>query len=211
MGLAAGDFSDQAGREAFAFFYKRHSRWLFRELSRRHASKLVDWEDGIEDVVTDTFQRAFRGADTYKTPEGVTDPKSLERLARGWLGQIGNRAVADVLRLQSRELLLEPDELQEKQVEIEKAELASGGEEDEAETPLVSALREELRQLSPIKQDVMAAVEHYFEPAKGKARMSRGAAQALADKWGSKPETIRQIRKRTLDELRSKLEAYLED
>lgn len=210
MGLAAGDLADEGAREAFALFYMRHAGWLYRELCKRHVGKLVDWEAGIEDAVTDTFQRAFKGAATYKRPADVTDPDSLRRLARGWLGQIGNRVIADMLRAPSNDLYLAPDELQRKQLDIEEGALNLEDDDDEEESPMVTALREELRQLSPMKQDVMAAVELYFEPGKGAARMPRGAAKTLAEKWGTTPENIRKTRQRTIDELRKKLEPFLE-
>lgn len=210
MGLAAGDCTDAGAREAFALFYKRHAGWLYTQLCRRHVGKLVDWEAGIEDVVTESFQRAFKGADTYRRPDGVSDPDSLRRLARGWLGQIGNRVVADLLRAPLNEIATAPGELPEKQVDSEEETLARLACEDEADAPMVAALRAELGQLSSIEKDVMAAVELYFEPGRGSARMPRGTTKELADKHGTTPENIRKIRQRTIRELRKKLEPLLE-
>ena len=201
---AKGSHADPIAREAFGEFYRRHADWLCRRLSRTHAFRLLNSRDAVQDVVQDTFCRAYKGAHTFN-PKLVTDPRRIEALVRGWLGGIANRVIADMLQ-RSEPVAMEPIGLEPRQ-----AVWGEATDEPAVELPIVRALQEELQKLSPLQQDILAATELYYQPDTTYQRLPNGVTRKLADKHGTSSDNIRQVRRRTMARLRQTLLPLLEE
>lgn len=201
---AHGDYANAVARAAFGEFYQRHAAWLYRRLCRTSTFGLLKPMDSVNDVVQETFYRAFKGAKTFD-PNFASDPGRLEALVRGWLGGIANRVIADMLRHP------EPDAVES--IRLEPRQSAWSDESDEAkpESPVVKALQDELKKLSPLQQDIIAAAEFYFQPNTTYQRLPNGVTKMLAEKHCTSSDNIRQVRRRTMASLRNKLQSLLEE
>ena len=204
IAFAHGDQADSVAREAFGEFYQRHAGWLYERLARTNVFGLLRSMDAIQDVVQETFYRAYKGAHTFN-PRLVADPSRLEALVRGWLGGIANRVIADMLK-RAEPCLVEP-------VPSEPRQTDWGNDRGESapDSPVVKALQEELRRLSPLQRDILATAELYYQPGTAYQRLPNGVAKKLAEKHGTSSENIRQVRRRTMAVLRKKLLHLLEE
>ena len=200
---AHGDHADTVARAAFGEFYQRHATWLYNRLCRTSAFGLLRPKDAVHDVVQETFYRAFKGAKTFD-PNFSSDPGRLEALVRGWLGGIANRVIADMLRNS------EPDATEPSRLEPRQTAWADV-DESIPDSPVVRALQHELKRLSPLQQDIIAAAEFYYQPDTTYQRLPNGVAKMLAEKHHTSSDNIRQVRRRTMAQLRKKLESLLEE
>jgi len=203
IAFAHGDHADTVAREAFGEFYQRHAPWLYGRLRRTNAFGLLRSMDAFQDVVQETFYRAYKGANTFD-PKLVTDPDRLEALVRGWLGGIANRVIADMLR-RSQHDFVELVRLEPRQSAWRKA-----AGETVPDSPVVKALQEELQKLSPLQRDILATAELYYQPDTNYQRLPNGVSKRLAEKHRTSSDNIRQVRRRTLAALRKKLLPLLE-
>jgi RNA polymerase sigma factor (sigma-70 family) len=201
---ARGDTADLAAREAFGEFYQRHAGWLYQRLFRTSSFGLLKPMDAVHDVVQETFYRAFKGAKTFD-PNFVTDPRRSEALVRGWLGGIANRVIADMLRHP------QPDTVEPTRLEPRQTAWADATDEATPDSPVVTALQHELKRLSPLQQDIIAAAEFYYQPDATYQRLPNGVTKRLAEKHGTSSDNIRQVRRRTMASLRKKLQPLLEE
>ena len=201
---ARGDHANPVARAAFGEFYQRHVAWLYHKLRRTRAFDLLTSNDAVHDVVQETFYRAFKGAKTFN-PDLVSDPSRLEGLVRGWLGGIANRVIADMLGSPK------PDAVEASLLEPAQTGWRDDSEEPEPDSPVVQALLDELKKLSPLQRDVIAAAEYYFQPGTTYQRLPNGVTQRLAEKHCTSSDNIRQVRRRTMATLRRRLQSMLEE
>lgn len=189
----------EEGHAAFKVFYDRHVRWLYWELKRRHAFKLLDWPEGAKDILQMVFCRVFEKAHLFKVRAGVSDPAAIRRLARAWVGKITNNIVADELR---RPALIPVDE--DPPDEAVPPEVEREPEED---SELAKRLRERIERLSAVEQDILFTSFEYWKPGvpRNQQRLPNGVARALAERNGKTSDGIRQIRHRLFEKLFSEL------
>ena len=203
IAFAHGDHADPVARKAFGEFYQRHAIWLYGRLRRTNAYGLLHSMDAIQDVVQETFYRAYKGANTFD-PTLVTDPSRLEALVRGWLGGIANRVIADMLKRS------EPDVVKFVRPEPRQTAWRYATGESVPDSVVVKALQEELQKLSPLQRDILATAEFYYQADRDYQRLPNGVAKKLAEKHNTSSDNIRQVRRRTMDVLRKKLLPLLE-
>ena len=94
--IARGD-DPAAVRAAQAELYRRHVRYLYGALSKQRDKLLSLAGLSIEDVVQDTFARAFDRAASFKAAPEL-DPDRARRRTRAWLGRIAQNLIADGFR-----------------------------------------------------------------------------------------------------------------
>lgn len=85
-----------AARAAETEFYGRHARYLYCVLVQRVRRPLALSGREVEDLVQETFFRAFARAETYSGGD-AWDRESQSRRSRAWLGRIAERLLADWL------------------------------------------------------------------------------------------------------------------
>lgn len=191
---------DPARRDAGAEFYRRHKEFVFAVLMKRRAGRFVGGEDGLCDVVDDTFFRAYQAAGTYRSC-GSADRDDQRRSCRRWLVGIAKNVVKETF---GRSVSIRATESMDECLEL--PEVAVSGDEESAAVRLVREAMEQ--KLTEREQDVLRATMLFYKPGEKNQRMPSGAAEALAAQFGTTTVNIRAIRKRAIDKLRSVLEPH---
>jgi RNA polymerase sigma factor (sigma-70 family) len=184
-------------RRAEAEFYERHARYLYAVLMRRAKGPLALSGAEVEDLVQETFFRAFERAHTF-TRGDCADGDELSRRARGWLGRIAQNLLADWLEGR-REVAASPF-----------LETVPGRDEDaprSSRSPRRELMRAALDELSERERDVLRVSALYHRPGEEHQRLPNAVAAELATRWGTTGENIRAIRSRAMKKLREMLSA----
>lgn len=196
--------NDGAAREAETEFYERHARYLFCVLVQRVRRPLALSGREVEDLVQETFVRAFARAGTYHDGD-AWDQASQRRRSRAWLGRIAERLLADWLT-DAREISASPylDTL----AEPDPAPPSS-------RSPKLRLLREGLDTLNERERDVLRVAALYFRPGEEHQRLPNEVSAELAKRWQTTSENIRAIRSRATKKLKeylaTRLDALTED
>jgi RNA polymerase sigma factor (sigma-70 family) len=185
-------------RRAEAQFYERHARYLYAVLVSRVRRPLALSGREVEDLVQETFFRAFAHADTFSAAES-TDEETERRRTRAWLGRIAQRLLADWLA-DTREVSASP--YLETLAEPEASPPSS-------RSPKLRLLREALETLSERERDVLRVAALYFRPGEEHQRLPNEVAAELARRWQTTNDNVRAIRSRATKKLKQYLEARL--
>ena len=187
-----------AARAAEAEFYARHARYLYGVLVQRVRRPLSLSGREVEDLVQETFFRAFARAGTYSGGD-AWDEESQRRRSRAWLGRIAQRLLADWLA-DAREVSASPyiDTL----VEPEPAPPSS-------RSPRLRLLREALETLNERERDVLRVAALYFRPGEEHQRLPNEVSAELARRWQTSNENLRAIRSRATKKLKEYLAGRL--
>jgi RNA polymerase sigma factor (sigma-70 family) len=183
-----------AARAAETQFYDRHARYLYGVLMQRVRRPLALSGREVEDLVQETFFRAFARASTYNAGD-AWDEASQRRRSRAWLGRIAERLLADWLE-DAREVSASPylDTL---------AEPEPGP--PSSRSPKLRLLREALDTLNERERDVLRVAALYFRPGEEHQRLPNEVSAELARRWQTTNENIRAIRSRATKKLRDYL------
>jgi RNA polymerase sigma factor (sigma-70 family) len=189
-----------AAREAWEQFYLRHHRVLMYISMSDHGYLLG--QDDINDVVHDTFLKAFNRAGSFDHQESC--PADVqERKCRAWLAAIAENIVRDRFRGQLEISIVD-------ETEIERTESPRQKTTDETEIPepeRLKLLRSGFAGLSEIEQTVLRATMSWWQADQQHQRMPNAAMQELSRQIDKSPENIRKIRSRAMD----KLEKYVNE
>ncbi len=191
LAVIAQRTTDPSARSrAQAVFYSRHVRYLYGVLQRDAYKLLRVAGVGPEDLVQETFHRAFERARTFEAGD-ITDAEHLRRRTRAWLGRIALNLLADYLR-NVREVSATPY--------LERLSC------DEIERPAppsheLSSICDALDRLSEREQDVLR-VTALYQRAGDHQRLPNAVSAELAARWGTTNENIRAIRSRALKKLK---------
>lgn len=191
--VATRDVDPRAARDAEAAFYRRHVRYLYGVLRRRVARPFGLSDAAVEDLVQDTFCRAFERAATFQDG-GVDDPVRCERRTRAWLGRIAQRLVCDSLN-RIREVPANP-QIEEMEARSEPAVQLSAG---------ARRVQDALATLSEREQDVLRVSATYFRAGERHQRLPNAVCAELAQRWRVSPENVRAIRSRAMKKLKQHL------
>jgi len=187
-----------AARAAEADFYERHVRYLYGVLMTRMRRPLALSGREVEDLVQETFFRAFARASTFSAGD-ATDEDSERRRTRAWLGRIAQRLLADWLS-DMREVSASP--LLETLAEPEAGPPSS-------RSPKLRLMREALETLTERERDVLRVAALYFRPGEEHQRLPNEVSQELAKRWQTNNENIRAIRSRATKKLKDYLDRRL--
>lgn len=187
--VASASLDPAAKQRAQASFYSRHVRYLFGVASRRQSKLLALAGVSPEDLVQETFHRAFERAHTFKSG-GIEDPDALRARTRAWLGRIAEHLLADHFE-RFREVSASPylDRVSCDEIDAEP----SASRELELVTEGLDALSER-------EQDVLRVTALYHRAGEHQ-RLPNAVSAELAARWGTTNENIRAIRSRALKKL----------
>lgn len=184
---------------AFEEFHARHARYLFKVCYRAYGEELGRY--GVQDLVQDTFWRAFTSAHTYE-PRPDADPQAQVRAARAWLGTIAGNLVNDARRRQKRRIRLATGE------EEFIADCPDRDEPNRELSPDERAVQEGLTEvLDERERDVLTTYLAYYDPESPNQYPPAGVIPELCERYRTTEENIRQIRRRA----RRKLKQFVED
>jgi RNA polymerase sigma factor (sigma-70 family) len=189
--VAASD----ADRDARAELYQRHVRYLYGVLSRQKEKLLALAGMGAEDLVQDTFHRAFERASTFQ-PGDSSDPAECARRTRAWLGRIAQNLVVDAIA-RRREVSASPF--------VDRVSCDDIDEPPQS-SPEVELVRQGLSELSEREQDVLRVTATYLR-AGAHQRLPNDVSAELAERWGTTSENVRAVRSRALKKLKEFLSA----
>jgi RNA polymerase sigma factor (sigma-70 family) len=161
-------------------------------LKRQCAGALARSQQEVEDLVQDTFRRAFERAETFRSDEHV-DSDQLRRRCRAWLGRIAKNLLADALnRIREASTL---DALLERPSEPER--------QPEEPSALLAHVEEVIQSLSEREQDVIRVFCLYYRPGEVNQRLPNAVSAELASRWRTTPDHIRVIRSRALQRIKA--------
>ncbi len=187
--MVAGE-DPATARAAQQVLYQRHVRFLFGALSRQRDSLLQLAGLSAEDLVHDTFQRAFARAASFKE-EANLSPERARRRARAWLGRIAQNLVMDAFR-RFREVSNSPY--------LEQLSVPAP-DDSPASRPELRPMRAALAALSDREQDILR-VSAMYAKAEGHQRLPNAVSAELAKRWGISNQNVRAIRSRAMKKLR---------
>lgn len=191
--LVAGADRDPAkAREAQAVFYARHVRYLYGVLLRHKKSLLTHAGLGAEDLVQETFHRAFERARTFERAEGLDVDRERAR-TRAWLGRIATNLLTDHLH-KTREVSASHY--------LERVGCEGIDEEPEStRSPEVRLLSDGLETLTERERDVLRVSALHYR-AGDHQRLPNDVSAELAGRWNTTNENIRAIRVRAMKKLK---------
>ncbi len=189
-------------KDAWGELYERHRRYLYVVVSRAHGSFLG--EDGVVDIVVDTFQRAFEWAGRQESPaqvwadfEGPT-PDTTRRRVLGWLGAIA----AQLFRDRYRESASDAKEHDAYLADWKAAQEPSAEAGDLSAREMLTAA---LISLRPEEADAIRASLPWYDPDRQEFSLPRGEATRIATALGTTPDAFRQRRHRGLRRIEEEL------
>jgi RNA polymerase sigma factor (sigma-70 family) len=197
--VAARASDPAAARVAQETFYERHVRYLYGALLRSKPSLLRAAGQSAEDLVQETFHRAFDKAHTFEPGDADAGPDRARARTRAWLGRIASHLLCDHLG-DRREVSATPFV---ERVSSEDVEL--GGDEAPA-SPTLELVTEGLAQLSDREQDILRVTALHLK-AGDHQRLPNDVSAELARQWSTTSENVRAIRMRAMKKLRAFLTA----
>jgi len=190
----------EAAHAAFSEFHARHVRYLYAVCLEAYADDIG--HDGVEDLVQETFWRAFEKAATF-APLGGDDQEAATRRVRAWLGKIAFRLVLTAARGQQRRVRLvtgDDDSIDScPDRHVPRRELTD--DEELVRRGMADALSERER-------DVLTSFASYYDPESQHQYPPEGVIAELCERLATTEENIRQIRHRALKKLRDHIDTH---
>ena len=188
------DHAPGSARAAQGAFYRRHVRYLYAVLVRQKRSLLPLAGLSAEDLVQETFHRAFERSHTFEAGVGLDAERARLRV-RAWLGRIATNLLTDHLN-KSREVSASP---YLDRVGCEAIDEAPTSER----SPKVRLVSEGLEQLTERERDVLAVTALHYRAGEEHQRLPNAVSQELAGRWATTNENIRAIRVRAMKKLKA--------
>ena len=189
--VARGDRDPARSRDAQAQFYERHVRYLYGALRKRRQLLELAGESA-EDLVQETFQRAFDRAHTFHAAPELDAERQRQR-TRAWLGRVAHSLLVDKLR--------------DEPARADSPYLEQLGVEDDAEpaavTPALERVVQALGSMSEREQDVLRVTALYYKAGHDSQRLPNRVSEELAERWQTTNDNIRAIRSRALKRLKA--------
>lgn len=192
----------ERARAAWGELYTRHRRYVYAIVSRAYGSFLGD--DGVVDLVCDTFRRAFEWAGRQGDAADVRaqfaaeNPDSTRRRVLGWLGAIAQGLFRDRYRQGAAESANHERYLEDWKRSQEQED------EGEARVP-ADGLRDALAALSATEAEALRISLPWYDLATRSFNVPRGEAARLAELLGVTPEALRKRRHRAITRIEEHL------
>ena len=191
---------------AWGEFYNRYVELLSHICLKKYKGQVG--EQGVEDLVNDTFLRVFESAaGKFKTNE--TDPQKQRYHIGVWLGVIAHRLF--LMRLQDKERLSELDGFDPESTDFDPQTMsfALPGMGEDSISPerieLCKRLQEVLNDLTNRERIVLLTRAENHHLSIGKQQFHSDDLEQLASDFCTTKENIRQIYHRTLQKVKKQL------
>lgn len=193
--------------EAFVELHKRYAEQLFSLLQRSgeaRAYHAIKDEKGFDDLVSNTFLRAGRYADSYDPEKGSV---------REWLFSIAKHLAIDALRVEGNSPT-DPDRAYVEGDDLERAAAQAAdstldiGDSSEPDPERIALINEAIEEaLTERQRDLL--LPYLAVQARGEStdRADKGAAQKLADSLDTTTDYLRMNKSRCIE----RIEEYLRE
>jgi len=188
--VARRDRDPRLAKQSQAAFYQRHVRYLYGLVLRQKNQLLSVAGLAAEDLVQETFHRAFERAHTFDADQ-ITDSERLSRRARAWLGRIATHLLVDHLR-KHQEVAASPY--------LERVS-CEGIEEEGPPSPRLQRVSHCLEKLGERERDVLRVTALHYR-AGDHQRLPNEVSRELADRWDTTNDNIRAIRTRAMKKMK---------
>ena len=186
-------------KAACSEFYQRHLKYVFAVIKRAFGEELG--QQGVEDMVTDTFIRVFERASTYEAC-GEKDPDRQRRNVRAWIGAVAMNVCRDHFRNPDTQLTLVDEWHDDHEAHRRKKE--------DSPVPLsddLQCVHEAMKQLNDREESVIRMTMAYLKLDSKHQRLPNDVAEDLARSLDTSSTNIRKIRERAMKKLRENIEA----
>jgi RNA polymerase sigma factor (sigma-70 family) len=195
--MAMQDEEPEGARQAYAVFYLRHIKWLKWAVPRSNLGRLLPPGDE-EDVVQDTFLRAYEKAGTF---DSSVVAESKRRGCRAWLGRIATNIIKDRLKIDISQKNSSIEEIKEK--DLVESLWCSKFTRD---SKVVRLVEEATENLTEREKDVLLEWQLWYKPGERNQRLPNDVSRDLANRWGTTTDHIRMIRYRAFKKIASHVE-----
>lgn len=187
---------DARSKAAWAELYSRHCVYVYAICKRAFLSILRP--EQIEELVQDTFIRAFQKANTFST-DPLLDIAGQRKAVRAWLGAISENIARDYFRDQPL-----VDFVDEEALDSYAAQPVD--ENSDGNSAGLEILEAALATLSDREQHVLRTTAFWYKPGADNQRLPNKVMENLAADLNTTPANIRQIRKRAIAKVREFIE-----
>ncbi len=195
--MAMKDEDPSAAEQAWAEFYSRHVEYLYGACLYAHGRTLG--EVGVEDLVHNTFIRAYEKANTFHPLDQKGNPEFERAHVRAWLGRIAENLLMDTFRRTCTLTLVTDDELEQEYIWVES------GHSEESSIK-IQFMVEALSTLTEREQDILRLTALWYRSG-NELRIPSDELQKLASIYSTTIVTIRQIRKRAIEKIKLYVES----
>jgi RNA polymerase sigma factor (sigma-70 family) len=183
---------DPKSREAWRVFYLRHVEEVLARVRRAHRD--VD-AAGVQDLVEETFLRAWDRAGTFK--QQAVDPAERRRKVVAWLCRIAKRIFLDAVCSRAG---VRVDPFPE-----DFPEPADRDPDEPQHGPKARLAAELLNELEDMERTVLIETGRWTNVETGRCRLPPKVADELAARFGTSKMNLRQVRHRLREEFKSRL------
>jgi len=179
----------EAAKRAFEVFFQRHVRYVYQSV--RYANEqLVGFGVDAEDIVQEAFAKVWLTACHSYEPAKANAGMPSTASTRAWLGTIVSNLIRDRLRSPVRAVPVDPgpdnEDLFVTVDSEDKVEAAIALEQLVAST------------LSERDAEIVWFKINAYDPLTRKSEPDREALASFCQRWGIKPDTLRQVYLRAL-------------
>lgn len=188
---------------AFNIFYSRHVDYLEGLFEIRMKNLLDQKGFESEDIVQETFHRAYEKARTFKS-EGETDPDRLRKRTRAWLGRIARNLLLPDHRSSSVLAIYLMEDLEH------FADLRGG--ESETHGNMIKWSREARDKcLDERERYILSVFADHYDPRKVINRHPNWVIEELRKLFNTTSANIRQIRARAKRKVKEYVERKIDE
>jgi len=180
-------------------FYNRHVDYVHGVCRRVFLSILRP--EQIEELVQDTFIRAFQKANTF-TSEPALDNAGQRKAVRAWLGAISENLAHDYFREQPKVDFVDDEALETYAVQPTK------DDSDDPASERLDLFEAAWATLNDREQQVLRTTAFWSKPGAKNQRLPNKVMEDLVADLNATPANIRQIRKRAVAKIREYMETH---
>lgn len=180
-------------------FYDRHVGYVHGACKRAFPSILRP--EQIEELVQDTFIRAFQRANTF-TSEPTLDTAGQRKAVRAWLGAISENIAHDYFREQPKVDFVDNEALETYAVQ------PTNDDSDDPASERLDLFEEAWATLNDREQQVLRTTAFWSKPGAKNQRLPNKVMEDLVADLNATPANIRQIRKRAVAKIREYMETH---
>jgi RNA polymerase sigma factor (sigma-70 family) len=185
---------------AFEEFYDRHKDYLWKVCAE--VGQRLSCSAWVDDVFSETFQRAQKNAARFKFPQCPIDEE--DNVIKAWLGEIAHNRLCDYWRRWRRERTGSDE-----QWEALGAALASKrhSEPSPEDAKRIALIEEAMETLSEREAHILRVTSQFHRHGRRFQRLPNAVVDELAETLNTTPENLRKIRERA----RKKVRQYVEE